>query len=144
MAKITIDAFYRITATALPMAARMGFAVDNIGDGSVRVRMRHNDDWVRPGGTVAGPALMALADYAMYAAVMGALGPTPLAVTSNLNINFLRKPAPVDVIANCQALRIGRRQAVFEITLHSDGEPNPIAHVTGTYALPGLARAEGA
>ena len=67
---------------------------------------------------------------------MGAIGQIELAVTINLNINFLRRPAPAPVIAHCRVLKLGKRLAVLEATLFSEGDDEPIAHATGTYSLP--------
>jgi len=67
---------------------------------------------------------------------MGAIGQVELAVTTNLNINFLRRPAQSDVIADCRVLKLGKRLAVLETTLFSDGDDEPIAHATGTYSIP--------
>ncbi len=92
---------------------------------------------LRPGGTVSGPTLMALADYAMYAVLLSAIGPVGLAVTTNLNINFLRKGAPgQDLFAAAKILKLGRRLAVGEVSLTSGTLPDPIAHVTATYSIP--------
>jgi acyl-coenzyme A thioesterase PaaI-like protein len=91
---------------------------------------------VRPGGTVAGPALFALADVALYAAVLSRIGPVELAVTTSMTINFLRKPAPRPVIAEARLLQLGRRLAYGEVLLLSDGEADPVAHATGTYSIP--------
>jgi uncharacterized protein (TIGR00369 family) len=80
--------------------------------------------------------MMELADFAMYVAVFSAYGAMPLAVTTNLNINFLRKPAPRDVIADARLMKIGKRLAVGEVTISSDGASEPVAHVTSTYSIP--------
>jgi acyl-coenzyme A thioesterase PaaI-like protein len=80
--------------------------------------------------------MMELADFAMYVAVFSAIGPQPLAVTTNLNINFLRKPAPADLIAHARLMKVGKRLAVGEVTLYSDGLDEPVAHVTSTYSIP--------
>jgi uncharacterized protein (TIGR00369 family) len=79
---------------------------------------------------------MTLADMAMYVAVMTMIGPVLLAVTTNLNINFLRKPAKNDVIAECRILKLGSRLAVGEVTMFSEGDPAPVAHATVTYSIP--------
>ena len=79
---------------------------------------------------------MALADFVMYAAVMSVYGSVELAVTTNLSINFLRRPAPVDVIAHARLIKAGRRLAVIEVSVFSDGDDEMIAHVTGTYSIP--------
>ena len=101
------------------------------------LRQRYSDAMLRPGGTVSGPTLMALADYAMYAVLLSAIGPVGLAVTTNLNINFLRKGvAGRDLYAAAKILKLGKRLAVGEVSLTSAGSPEPIAHVTATYSIP--------
>jgi uncharacterized protein (TIGR00369 family) len=104
---------------------------------SCRLRQRYSDRMLRPGGTVSGPTLMALADFAMYVVLLSAIGPVGLAVTTNLNINFLRKGQPgQDVLAEAKLLKLGKRLAVGEVSLLSAGSPDPIAHVTATYSIP--------
>ena len=110
--------------------------VEALGSGSAAVRFRVGKKHLRPGDTVSGPTLMALADVATYAALLGAIGLVPLAVTTSLNINFLRRPAPRDVLAEAKLLKVGRQLAVGEVFLYSDGEPEPVAHVTCTYSIP--------
>jgi uncharacterized protein (TIGR00369 family) len=101
------------------------------------LRQRYGAHMLRPGGTVSGPTLMALADCAMYVVLLSALGPVELAVTTNLNINFLRKgEAGHDVLAAAKILKLGKRLAVGEVTLLSGNSPDPIAHVTATYSIP--------
>jgi uncharacterized protein (TIGR00369 family) len=101
------------------------------------VRQRYHNGMLRPGGTVSGPTLMALADYAMYVVLLSAIGPVGLAVTTNLNINFLRKgEAGHDVLAEARILKLGKRLAVGEVTLLSAASADPIAHVTATYSIP--------
>ncbi len=85
---------------------------------------------------MAGPAMMALADTAIYVALLGMIGPVALAVTTNLNINFLRKPVAADVIAQAKLLKLGRRLAVGDVLIFSDGDEEPVAHATVTYAIP--------
>ncbi len=110
--------------------------IESLGDKSARARFQVAQKHLRPGDTVSGPTLMALADVAMYAALLGEIGLVPLAVTTNLNINFLRKPAQKDVYADAKLLKVGKRLAVGEVTLYSDGETEPVAHVTCTYSIP--------
>jgi uncharacterized protein (TIGR00369 family) len=101
------------------------------------LRQRFNDRMLRPGGTISGPTLMTLADCAMYVVLLSAIGPVGLAVTTNLNINFLRKGAPgQDVLAAARILKLGKRLAVGEVNLLSGASPDPIAHVTATYSIP--------
>ena len=80
--------------------------------------------------------MMELADFAMYVAVISAIGPQPLAVTTNLNINFLRKPARADLIAEARLMKVGKRLAVGEVAIYSEGVAEPVAHVTSTYSIP--------
>jgi uncharacterized protein (TIGR00369 family) len=101
------------------------------------LRQRYSEKMLRPGGTVSGPTLMALADFAMYVVLLSAIGPIGLAVTTNLNINFLRKGRPgQDVLAAARLLKLGKRLAVGEVNLLSGTLPDPIAHVTSTYSIP--------
>lgn len=94
-------------------------------------------DELRPGGTVSGPVLMEAADVALYVAILGQIGLVPLAVTTNLSINFMRKPtADRDIVAVCRLLKVGRSLAVGEVFLYSDGHDEPVAHAVGTYSLP--------
>ena len=113
------------------------FVIVEVGDKSCTVRRPVTEQDLRPGGTVSGPTLMALADTALYVAIHATIGITPHAVTSNLSINFLRRPrADKDVIGVCTLLKVGRTLAVGEVALYSDGSNDPVAHVVGTYALP--------
>ena len=113
-----------------------GLSIEAVWEGGSRVRRAYSDGSVRPGGTISGPTMMALADFAMYVAVLAAIGPVPLAVTTNLNINFLRKPARCDLVAEARLLKLGKRLAVGEVTIRSDGEAEPVAHATATYSIP--------
>jgi uncharacterized protein (TIGR00369 family) len=136
MTSITVKAFNELTRVELPLAAQNGCHAEEIGNGTARVRLPFNPSLTRPGGTISGPAMMALTDYSMYAALMGAIGEVTLAVTTNLNINFLRKPEAVDMVANCRVLKLGHRLAVLEVNLYSEGQEAPVAHATGTYSIP--------
>ncbi len=119
------------------MAEDIDLCIDRLDADNAYARVPFQAKLVRPGGTVSGPTIMALADAAMYAVVLGRLGKVEMAVTANLNINFLAKPKPVDLIAHAQILKLSRRQAVCEVSLYSAGDDdNLVAHVTGTYALP--------
>ena len=113
-----------------------GLSIERADYGDVRIRRAFHEDHLRPGGTISGPTMMELADFAMYVAVFSAIGPQPLAVTTNLNINFLRKPAQADLIADARLMKIGKRLAVGEVTISSDGSDEPVAHVTATYSIP--------
>ena len=100
------------------------------------MRLLYRETHLRPGGTISGPALMTLADTAMYLLVLAHIGPIALAVTTNLNINFLRKPAPKDVLAEVKLLKLGARLAVGEVAMYSEDEAEAVAHATLTYSIP--------
>ena len=136
MAAITPDAFNRLAEAQLPLAFQLGFRAETIGNGAATVRMPFHDATLRPGGTISGPAMMGLTDFAMYAALMSSIGQVELALTTSLNINFLRRPGQTDVIADCRILKLGKRLAVLEATLFSEDDDEPIAHATGTYSIP--------
>ena len=113
-----------------------GLSIDKVEHGRAVVRLAYSDKFIRPGGTISGPTMMMLADFALYLAVLSAIGPVALAVTINFNINFLRRPEPRDLIADARMLKLGKRLAVMEVSLYSDGSDDPIAHVTSTYSIP--------
>jgi uncharacterized protein (TIGR00369 family) len=113
-----------------------GLTLERVDYANIRVRRHFHEDYLRPGGTISGPTMMELADFAMYVAIFSAIGRQPLAVTTNLNINFLRKPAPADLIAEAKLMKVGKRLAVGEVTITSDGSDDPVAHVTSTYSIP--------
>jgi len=92
---------------------------------------------LRPGGTVSGPVMMAVADVAIYVAILGRIGIVPLTVTTSLTINFLRKPsADARIIAECTLMKVGRTLIVGEVSLYSEGSDDIVAHVVGTYSVP--------
>jgi acyl-coenzyme A thioesterase PaaI-like protein len=111
--------------------------VREVGNRSAVVAHEVGVSELRPGGTVSGPVLMGVADAALYVAILGEIGIVPLAVTTSLTINFLRKPAGSKaVVGVCKLMKLGRSLAVGEVWLYSEGEPEPVAHVVGTYAIP--------
>jgi uncharacterized protein (TIGR00369 family) len=111
--------------------------VESVGNRSARVRLRVQPKHLRPGQTVSGPAIMALADTAMYVALLGELGPVTKAVTVSLGIHFLRRPRQVDLMAEAKLLKVGRRLAFGEISIAELEKPeSPVAHATVSYALP--------
>jgi uncharacterized protein (TIGR00369 family) len=113
-----------------------GLSIEEIWRGGARIRQAHREAFIRPGGTVSGPTMMALADFAMYIAVLTAIGPVPLAVTTHLSINFLRKPAAADLVAEAELMKLGKRLAVGEVAIRSAGEAEMVAHATSTYSIP--------
>ena len=105
------------------------------GDGVV-VELPYSDSQLRPGGTLSGPTMMGLADTAMYAAVLSRIGPVALAVTTNLNINFMRKPEPGVLIGRTRLLKLGKRLAVTDCEIYIEGSDDMVAHATATYSIP--------
>jgi len=112
------------------------YAIEKVWHGGCRVRRLFHQRALRPGGTISGPVMMGLADFTLYLAVLSAVGWVPLAVTTNLTINFLKKPAARDLIAEARLLKLGKRLAVGEVAIRSDGDSDLVAHVTGTYSIP--------
>ena len=113
-----------------------GVSIEDAWHGGARVRQAWRETFIRPGGTISGPTMMALADFAMYVAVLAAIGPVGLAVTTSLNINFLRKPGRADLLAEAKLMKLGKRLAVGEVALTSAGSDDIVAHVTATYSIP--------
>ena len=137
-AAMSVDELGRFLAAEFPQVfnAASGLSIEEVWHGGGRVRQSYQAQFIRPGGTISGPAMMALADFAMYVGVLASIGPVSLAVTTNLNINFLRKPGGRDLIAECRLLKLGKRLAVGEVNIYSDGLDEPVAHVTSTYSIP--------
>ena len=115
--------------------------VEAVGDHSATVRHHVGEDELRPGGTVSGPVLMTVADTALYVALLGDIGIVPLAVTTSLNVNFLRKPSSDrDILGVCKLMKVGKSLAFGEVALYSDGSAEPVAHAVGTYSIPRAGR----
>lgn len=111
--------------------------VEAVGGRGATVRHPVGRGELRPGGTVSGPVMFTLADVSLYVAILGEIGIVPLAVTTNLNINFMRKPAATaDLIGVCKLIKLGRTLAVGEVAIYSEGQPDMVAHAVGTYAIP--------
>ena len=112
------------------------FSVDSVNAEGIVLRCMPSEKHLRPGGTVSGPLLMAMADTAMYFAIFSRLGLVPMAVTTNLSINFLRKARMSDLLGRTRLLKIGSRLASGDVTIYADGEDKPIAHASVTYSIP--------
>jgi len=111
--------------------------IEKVGNQSATIRHVVGETELRPGGTVSGPVMMTVADVALYIALLGEIGIVPLAVTTSLNINFLRKPSATrDIIGVCKMIKVGRTLAVGEVHLFSEGSDDAVAHAVGTYAIP--------
>jgi len=131
---VTLDQITAFVAAEFPQSKCTAVT---IGDGTATVRHPVGMDELRPGGTVSGPVLMAVADVALYLAILGKIGIIPLAVTTNLSINFLRKPsADRDILGVARLLKAGKVLVVGEVHLYSEGIAEPVAHAVGTYSIP--------
>ena len=114
--------------------ARGDYAVEEVGPMSAR--LNYHPDHLRPGGTISGSSMFALCDLALYVAILHEIGRVKLAVTTNVSINFLRKPEPRDLIGRAKLMKLGKRLAVGEVALYSPGEADMVAHATGAYSIP--------
>ena len=131
VSKTEMEAFF---SEEFPQAS---FVIESFDEGSVTIRRKVDAGDLRPGGTVSGPTMMGLADCAIYAAILREIGLVALAVTTSLNINFLRKPvADKDILGVCKILKLGKTLAIGEVTIYSEGDDRPIAHSVGTYSIP--------
>ncbi|MDA5095687.1 PaaI family thioesterase [Aliiroseovarius sp. KMU-50] len=113
------------------------FEVADVAPMQITMRKRVGDKHLRPGGTVSGPTMFALADVSMYLAILAMIGPKALAVTTNCAIDFMRKPRPdADLIAHCKLHKLGRVLAVGDVLIHSEGDDAPVARASLTYSIP--------
>lgn len=135
-ARVSAEELARMGRESVPLVAMLGMQVESVLPGAVTVRVPYRDEFVRPGGSVAGPVLMAAADFAMYGVVLSLIGRVDLAVTTSLTINFLRRPPPGDVVARATILKLGKRLAVGEVSVHAGNDESLVAHVTSTYSIP--------
>ena len=113
------------------------FAVERLGPEGLVLRLRVAERHLRPGGTVSGPSIFALADVAMYLAILSRIGEVPLAVTTNASVDFMRKPAAGrDLLGEARLLKLGRSLAVGDVLVISEGAAEPVARAGLTYAIP--------
>jgi uncharacterized protein (TIGR00369 family) len=136
MTRISVEEFNTIVKDELPWAFELGVQATAIGQGTATLMIPYDAKMLRPGGTMSGPTMMMLADACMYAVILSEIGIVKLAVTTNLNINFLMKPEPRNLIAKGSMLKCGKRLAVMAVDLHSEGSDDLVAHATGTYSIP--------
>ncbi|MEM7643096.1 MAG: PaaI family thioesterase [Pseudomonadota bacterium] len=113
------------------------FRMERVAEDGITVRLPVSEKHLRPGGTVSGPTMFALADVSVYLAILSRIGPVALAVTTNCSIDFMRKPAAgKDLLCDCKLLKLGRVLAVGDCLIHSDGSDAPVARATLTYSIP--------
>ena len=108
-------------------------------DGRLSVEMPVNDKHLRPGGTVSGPSMFALADVAFYLAILQKIGPEGLTVTTSATINFMRKPGLETLVAIPKIHKLGRHLVVGNVLIYSASDPTfekPVASASLTYSIP--------
>jgi len=136
MPVMTADELMVFLAREFPQAAKEGVSIDHLDDTTIRLSLPTQDQHLRPGGTVSGPTLVWFADVGFYLLILAQLGPVALAVTTSLNINFMRKPEVGVLKGEGRLMKLGRTLAVGDFTIWSEGQKAPVAHVTMTYSIP--------
>jgi len=137
-AAMTVEEVSAFIAAEFPQIGEVGrLTIEEADARHARVRLAAEDRHLRPGGTVSGPTQFFLADVAAFIAVLVAIGPVGLAVTTSANINFLKKPAPADLLAETRLLKRGKRLVVVDCLIRSEGDDDPVAHAVLTYSIPG-------
>jgi uncharacterized protein (TIGR00369 family) len=138
---LSLAEFTELATVGVPLIGLLGCTIEQLDHGICVVRLPYRPLLLRPGGTLSGPALMALADICLYGTVLSAIGRVELAVTTDISIRFLERPRPGDLLARGRLLKLGRRLAIGEVTISPAAPAAPVAHATGTYALPAAPRA---
>ena len=134
--KMDLEAIEALMQSAFPQAAQHIEVVD-IAPMTAVLRMPIYDRHLRPGGTVSGPTMFLLADCAYYIATLAMIGPHPLTVTTNANINFMRRPSGTALIGTARILKLGKHLSVGEVWIHTEDNPEDcVAHATMTYSIP--------
>ena len=138
MSVADLDAFFDAEFPQMRQAG--GMTLVSVGAGSATMRLPYHPANLRPGGTISGPAMFALADVGLYAVILAHIGPVGLAVTTNLNINFLNKPKPQALLAECTLLKLGKRLAIGDARVFGEDDNILVAHATGTYSIPPVSK----
>ena len=135
---MTADELTGFLDTEFPQVNAGGrvYTVTEVRPGEAVLRLDPDTAHLRPGGTISGPTLFTLSDLAAYVAILAHIGPVALAVTTNLNINFLRKPEMTPHLATCRILKLGKRLAVVEVAICPESGGDMVAHATATYSIP--------
>lgn len=134
--KMTVSEVNEFVGEVFPQSKQYGWAAEEINPGYIRVGMKITDNDLRPGGTISGPTMFTLADVSAYLLILSHIGKVALAVTTNLNINFLNKPVMGDLVAEGQLLKLGKRLAVCDVKILSKVDQTLVAHATATYSIP--------
>jgi acyl-coenzyme A thioesterase PaaI-like protein len=136
--KMTVEELREFLATEFPQSYAPGKPnrIVSVGPGTALVHFTASERHLRPGRTVSGPTMMGLADGAIYIAILAAIGPVALAVTTSFTCNFLSKPAPGDLACEVKILKLGKRLVVAEAIIRGINDAEPAAHVVATYSIP--------
>jgi acyl-coenzyme A thioesterase PaaI-like protein len=135
--RVTVAEFRDLLKEGMPSAASMSFDLASLTYGEALVLSTAGEGDLRPGGTVSGPTLFALADLAMYAAVLSAIGRVPRAVTTDATVHFLRRPRAGVLLTRAKLLKVGRRLVVGDAVIAAEGEDeSPVFHAIMTYSVP--------
>jgi uncharacterized protein (TIGR00369 family) len=132
---MTIDAMHQLIEQVFPQVSDQFEVTELLEDGLV-MRMHINDSHLRPGGTISGPSMFSLADCAFYLATLSMIGPKALTVTTNCSIDFMRKPAPGNLIGRARILKLGKMLSVGDVLIYSEGVADPVARASLTYSIP--------
>jgi uncharacterized protein (TIGR00369 family) len=135
MPRMTIEELVQFIGEQFPQADR-SVRFTQLGEDSLECRLPYREEYLRPGGTISGPALMALADTGAYWLILAMIGPVALAVTTSLNINFMRRPVPDEMVAKAKMLKLGRQLAVVDIHIEAASTGLLVAQATVTYSIP--------
>ncbi len=140
--KVTTAEFLDIVKVGLPQVADWDVEIESLEFGKGSVILPYQQKFLRPGGTISGPTMMALGDFALYMAVLSIVGPEPMAVTTSLNTNFLNFPTAGDIRAKVRVLKAGRRLVYGDVEIFAlAGDPDLcVTHITGTYSVPAKTR----
>lgn len=134
--KMDRDALNAFLAQDFSEVAHM-FRVETVQPNALTLRLLHSPAHLRPGGTVSGPTLFALADVAVYLTILSMIGPKALTVTTNAGMDFMRKPpAGVDLLCETRLLKLGRVLAVGDALIYAEGDTRPVARASMTYSIP--------
>lgn len=133
---ISSDEFLTVLRNSMPEVGELDLRIDRLVRGEATLRLGHDERRLRPGGTISGPAVFVLADLALYLVTMSLVGLKPLAVTTDMTIHFLRKPAPAALVCRARVLKAGKRLIVGEAEVLTEGTSDVVAHVVGTYSVP--------
>ncbi len=130
---LTKDELHSILLEAFPSTTQL---IEAVTDNGVTLRLAVDETHGRPGGTISGPTIMAMADCAAWLAIMSRIGPVVLAVTTSLHIDFLRKPQLRDLLCEAEILKLGARLGIVHVRVHSEGTSELVASAQVTYSIP--------